>query len=437
MYYQRSRRKYRNNQNAAERTKSADFSRLTDAEVEQVLSEIRKAKVSAENCDMRSRSTSRPPPPPSTPPPPLPEQGGPSHAMRARSTSRPPPPPSTPPPPLPAGYPQTRDRSNSRPPPPPSTPPPPLPTSCGSGFRSRSNSRPPPPPPATPPPPLPETTSSFLERKSKSIGDSLHLCEESISSTSESLSKHDDHDNISKAKQHDASDYFWTDNPIWNSSVKSVSNPSTKESSTSSEWSDSVKDEDAAKNETFELDENAKWTNNPTYSSPSNRKISSIETPSSSVPSSPSVRRKFKIKIQENDKHYKNEVKVDEETAKLVENLKVRLKTLDDDLERVKSAALKIHQELNTSDTEEGDEYHQKKHSVKQVEKRPSSFVYNNQNQHPSTLWNKTNSIQVDLRMPASKEWYDPGSLLSLCICIFWHKAYEGGGAFHNEGHSP
>ena len=47
MYYQRSRRKYRNNQNAAERTKSADFSKLTDAEVEQVLSEIRKAKISA------------------------------------------------------------------------------------------------------------------------------------------------------------------------------------------------------------------------------------------------------------------------------------------------------------------------------------------------------------------------------------------------------
>ena len=38
---------------------------------------------------------------------------------------------------------------------------------------------------------------------------------------------------------------------------------------------------------------------------------------------------------------------VDAETAKLVQNLKDRLKTFDEDLDRVKKAAQKIHHDLN------------------------------------------------------------------------------------------
>ena len=91
-----------------------------------------------------------------------------------------------------------------------------------------------------------------------------------------------------------------------------------------------------------------------------------------------------------------SEVKVDEETAKMVENLKVRLKTLDDDLERVKSAALKIHKELNHETINE--------FATNNVPSSANSFVCNNQ------IYEVKDG---DLRMSA-KEWYDPGSLLSL-----------------------
>ena len=95
-----------------------------------------------------------------------------------------------------------------------------------------------------------------------------------------------------------------------------------------------------------------------------------------------------------------SEVKVDEETAKMVENLKVRLKTLDDDLERVKSAALKIHKELNHETINEVNTNNVPSSAT-------NSFVCNNQ------IYEVKDG---DLRMSA-KEWYDPGSLLSL----FWH----------------
>ena len=42
---------------------------------------------------------------------------------------------------------------------------------------------------------------------------------------------------------------------------------------------------------------------------------------------------------------------VDNETAKLVENLKERLKTFDSDIDRVKKAAMKIQEDLNNNQT--------------------------------------------------------------------------------------
>ena len=63
------------------------------------------------------------------------------------------------------------------------------------------------------------------------------------------------------------------------------------------------------------------------------------------MPVSPrSFRKKYKVKVEEN---------VDQETAKMVENLKDRLKTFDEDLDRVKKAALKIHQDLTVVPNQE------------------------------------------------------------------------------------
>lgn len=65
-----------------------------------------------------------------------------------------------------------------------------------------------------------------------------------------------------------------------------------------------------------------------------------VRIPPKSVPASPTTyRKKYKVKVEEN---------VDKETAKMVENLKERLKTFDQDLDRVKQAALKIHQDLSS-----------------------------------------------------------------------------------------
>ena len=47
---------------------------------------------------------------------------------------------------------------------------------------------------------------------------------------------------------------------------------------------------------------------------------------------------------------------VDAETAKLVQNLKDRLKTFDEDLDRVKKAAQKIHHDLNYVKADEHEE---------------------------------------------------------------------------------
>ena len=84
------------------------------------------------------------------------------------------------------------------------------------------------------------------------------------------------------------------------------------------------------------------WVENPAYDAPPvNPKV---RIPPKSVPASPTAyRKKYRVRVVEEN--------VDKETAKMVENLKERLKTFDQDLDRVKQAALKIHQDLNTSET--------------------------------------------------------------------------------------
>ena len=109
MYYQRSRRGRNSRDNSRSRLRTPSVSlnekdstekRLSNAEIDQVLQDIRSR-------DQRSRSTSRPPPPKGTPPP-LADtdqvlKNLRSHDIRPRSrdqrsTSRPPPPKATPPP---------------------------------------------------------------------------------------------------------------------------------------------------------------------------------------------------------------------------------------------------------------------------------------------------------------------------------------------------
>ena len=103
------------------------------------------------------------------------------------------------------------------------------------------------------------------------------------------------------------------------------------------------------------------WTENPAYCAPK-RKVKINLT----IQESPKTvrRKKYKINVKSNDdcenvkktdtdanlkKSQSDENVVDAETAKLVENLKERLKTFDEDLDRVKKAALKIHHDLNQS----------------------------------------------------------------------------------------
>ena len=88
------------------------------------------------------------------------------------------------------------------------------------------------------------------------------------------------------------------------------------------------------------------WVENPAYDAPPPPLIPqsspkpNVRIPPKSVPASPTTyRKKYKVKVEEN---------VDKETAKMVENLKERLKTFDQDLDRVKQAALKIHQDLSS-----------------------------------------------------------------------------------------
>ena len=94
----------------------------------------------------------------------------------------------------------------------------------------------------------------------------------------------------------------------------------------------------------------------------------------------------------------------------MVENLKLRLKTLDQDLERVKQAALKINDEFNLNDHSNNataaaitnNEKHDDEHLS-----RANSFVYDddqNQQQVPSK------PIVADLRIA---EWY-----VSSCCCV-------------------
>ena len=111
--------------------------------------------------------------------------------------------------------------------------------------------------------------------------------------------------------------------------------------------------------------------------------------------------------LQNHKKNSEIDKKVDEETAKMVENLKLRLKTLDQDLERVKQAALKINDEFNLNDHSNNaattaaaaaitnNEKHDDEHLS-----RANSFVYDDdQNQQVPSI----KPIVADLRMA---EWY-------------------------------
>ena len=55
-----------------------------------------------------------------------------------------------------------------------------------------------------------------------------------------------------------------------------------------------------------EDEQSAMWTDNPTYSSPSNKKIKINLKVASSVPCSPRTKKKYKIKVQENPQQQPN-----------------------------------------------------------------------------------------------------------------------------------
>ena len=113
-----------------------------------------------------------------------------------------------------------------------------------------------------------------------------------------------------------------------------------------------------------------------------------------------------------NHKNNSEEVKVDEETAKMVENLKLRLKTLDQDLERVKQAALKINDEFNLNNNNNSDKIATTTTSNNEKQddehlSRANSFVYDDdQNQQVPSI----KPIVADLRMA---EWY-----VSFCVIV-------------------
>ena len=73
---------------------------------------------------------------------------------------------------------------------------------------------------------------------------------------------------------------------------------------------------------------------------------------------------------------------VDAETAKLVQNLKDRLKTFDEDLDRVKKAAQKIHHDLNyvKAEDEHEEEPIYENSNISHISQRPNpvsnSFVH-------------------------------------------------------------
>lgn len=103
------------------------------------------------------------------------------------------------------------------------------------------------------------------------------------------------------------------------------------------EWS-GQRHNDCASNRSFSgnnQEHQQSWVENPAYEA-------KVRIPPKSVPASPTTfRKKYRVRVVEDN--------VDKETAKMVENLKERLKTFDQDLDRVKQAALKIHQDLNSA----------------------------------------------------------------------------------------
>ena len=89
-----------------------------------------------------------------------------------------------------------------------------------------------------------------------------------------------------------------------------------------------------------------------------------------------------------------------------MQNLKERLKTFDEDLDRVKKAAQKISNDLNGANEEPMNES-----NVPQIPhiSRSDSFVRSSR--RGDSDHDKKTRIVSDLKM-TPREWYDPGSLL-------------------------
>ncbi len=334
-YYQRSRRRGRDWHEArAKRTLSADCHSPSPApslsssstQAEALISEIRQnsqnglnqKRLSQEEIDQvlteiraRSRSHSRPPPPRATPPP-LPKEA-------------------------------TPQSNSSLPPRPPETPPP----------RSKSRSRP--PPPSTPPPPL---------RPPRRRGSYNDECEKRQSVTESEINSILIGHRQKRAEQNSA---------FYNKAPPSPTVLADTESEGGAEES-----EDASFAES--------WCENPAYNAPSNKKKIKIQVRKEVPRAEPLPRRKFKVHVKaevvqpqnrpqqvhgrvhpEHEQHGDHEwqypgggsgtseAAVDEETAKMVENLKERLKTMDADLNRVKEAAMKINQDIQKHNDVKGE----------------------------------------------------------------------------------
>lgn len=299
-----------------------------------------------------------------------------------------------------------------------------------SDIRSRSTSRPP-PPKATPPSLPPEDKNPWKSsRKSADFSTNPEISENEISSilknhrraSKNSTFKNPDigTDDESADLPETAESTSWVENPAYSSPIISSKkvkiNPKVQPNSVPlspkickkklkihvcrNSAADSIKESVAAEEESAEEIRNE----------------AGFKIQPNSVPVSHKMcKKKFKIHVRNNDaadsstKEESTEIKieaaVDHETAKLVENLKERLKSMDQDLDRVKAAALKINQDLveNFSDSSSADEsenesekqeYNATVHT-KHIS-RSSSFVVSNQDEDKR--------IVSDLKL-AANEW--------------------------------
>ena len=163
------------------------------------------------------------------------------------------------------------------------------------------------PPPSTPPPPF----LSKSNQKSKSIGDSLNnscTFDNNINNLSRPNSPKLSNNEDSDAKEEL---FDWINNPTFDNTnmefdkcrkdiTKDIIAPGLPKDNEDIDHNDDIDNSD---DEPFdkENEQSAMWTDNPTYSSPSNKKIKiNLVKVASSVPCSPRTKKKYKIKVQEN-----------------------------------------------------------------------------------------------------------------------------------------